>query len=113
MNYELEGAIEGNVAVIITLIIGVGIAVLVMIFVGVLGGQVYSQTQNDIDSINNTAIKDDINTAVQKGFEALKQTGTYLPLVVLSVIIFIVLGLVMSLGDFGYRGSGGYRGGAL
>lgn len=103
--YESEGYVTENVGAIVFLIVGVGIATLVLIFVGVLGGQVYQQVEPDIDAITNTTIKESIKTSVISGFEALETTGSYLPIVVLAVIIFIVLSIVMGLGAFG----GGYQ----
>lgn len=110
--YEAEGYVTENVGAIVFLIVGVGIATLVLIFVGVLGGQVYQQVEADIDAITNTTIKNYIKDSIISGFKALDTTGSYLPIVVLAVIIFVVLSIVMGLGAFG--GYGGQRyGGAL
>ena len=49
-----------------------------------------------------------IQRAIISGFEAQEQTGNYLPLIVLAVVIFMLLGLVLGmqvLGNSGYRGS--------
>jgi len=108
--FEKDGVVEENVNALTTLIMGVGVATMVLIFVGVLGGQVYSQTQADIDNISDNVTKGYITDAIQSGFKALKTTGNYMPIVVLAVIIFVVLGLVLSLNRAGP--SQGY-GGAL
>jgi hypothetical protein len=108
MKYTKKGMVQEQVGAIILLIMGVGVATLVLIFVGVLGGQVYSQVQGDIASITDTNIKGNITAGITSGFKALNLTGSYLPIVVLAVIIFIVLGLVMSLGR-----PTAYAGGAL
>lgn len=97
MDYHKKGMVQENVGAIIYLIMGVGVATLVLIFVGVLGGQVYGQVEADIDAISNDTIKEDVKSSIMSGFEALKLTGDYLPIVVLAVIIFVVLALVMSL----------------
>jgi len=114
--YESEGYAEPNVTVIIGLIVGVGVATLVLIFVGVLGGQVYNQAEPDIDNISDATIKASIKTSITSGFKALETSGNYLPTVVLAVIIFVVLGLVTALqfagnqGGYGRGGYGGYGG---
>jgi hypothetical protein len=109
--YESDGYVSENVGAIIFLIVGVGIATLVLIFVGVLGGQVFQQTEGDLDAISNSTIKNYVKNAILKGFQALNTTGSYLPIVVLAVIIFVVLSIVMGLGAFGSPGRS--YGGAL
>jgi hypothetical protein len=120
--YRKEGFADGSVSAIITMIVGVGVAVLVLIFVGSLGGQTYNLVESDIEtigvvymangSINTTAsnytIQNSIKGGVISGFEALEQTGDYLPIIVLAVVITIVLGLVLTMGGL----TGGYRGGS-
>jgi len=104
--YMLEG--QANVAVgsIITLIVGVGVGTLVLIFVGSLGGQTWQLVETDIDAITNTTIKDSIKNGVVSGFGALEQTGDFLPIIVLAVVISLVLALVLGFTSFG-RGVGG------
>ena len=114
LEYETEGQVTANIGAMVFLIVGVGIATLVLIFVGVLGGQVYQQVESDIDAITNTTIKNHVKNSIIAGFEALETTGNYLPIIVLAVIIFIVLSIVMGLGAFGGMGAGGATyGGAL
>jgi hypothetical protein len=84
-----------------TLIIGVGVSVLLLIFIGVLGGQAYSMTQSNIESINDSVIKGYIKGAISSGFQSLQTVGQYMPLIVLAVVIGIVLAVVLSLGVFG------------
>lgn len=109
--YELDGVVQENVGAIIVLIVGVGVSVLVLIFVGVLGGQTYQLTQDKIDAISDANIQADVEDSIRSGFEALKTTGDYLPIIVLAVIIFIVLGLVVGLTGMGNRG--GYSSGGV
>lgn len=109
--YKKKGQVEQDVGAIITLIMGVGIAVLMLIFVGVLGGQVYSQTAEDINDITDATIRGHVTASIQSGFEGLELTGGYLPIVALAVIIFIVLGLVLTFGAPSATGRG--VGGAL
>lgn len=61
---DKKGQIETSVSSIITLIIGVGVAVLVLIFVGVLGGQTYNLTEDQINSIGNTTMINDSFLAI-------------------------------------------------
>ncbi|MEM5810118.1 MAG: hypothetical protein QW156_04500 [Candidatus Aenigmatarchaeota archaeon] len=98
LEYELRGDVSDSVGAIVYLIMGVGLATLVLIFVGVLGGSIYSQTQSDINAISDIDIKNNITSAIKSGFKSLNLTGGYLPIVVLAVIIFLVLGLVLGLG---------------
>ena len=114
MKYTKKGYVQESVAAIIFLIVGVGICALVLIFVGVLGGQTYQQSQSQLLAINssNPAIYGNVTQAIKQSFVALNTTGSYLPIIVLAVIIFIVLGLIMTLTPsmgrgYGYGGYGG------
>jgi high-affinity Fe2+/Pb2+ permease len=106
--YEAKGQQTGAVGAIITLIVGVGVSVLVLIFVGSLGGQTYELVESDIDAITNTTISNSIKDGIVSGFEAMEQTGDYLPIIVLAVVISLVLALVL-----GFTAFGGGRGSAL
>lgn len=108
--YEKKGQLGGAVGAIVSLIVGVGVATLVLIFVGTLGGQTYNLVEADIDNISDATIKASVKGGITSGFEALEQTGDYLPIVVLAVVIALVLALVLSFTSFG--GMGG-RGSAL
>lgn len=112
--YEEEGYVQDNIAAIIILIVGVGVAALVLIFVSVLSGQTYSLVEGDLNKITNTTIRNYTTDGIGSAFLALKQTGQYLPIVVLAVIIVIILGLIVGLtGGMGFGGNRGYYGGAL
>ena len=54
-DYEKKGQMGGNVLTIVSLIISVGISVMVLIFVGSLGGQTYELVEPDIDSLSIAA----------------------------------------------------------
>ena len=108
--YMKEGQTGGAVGAIITMIVGVGVAVLVMIFVGSLGGQTYELVEPDIVAITNETIEDAVKAGIVAGFDALQQTGEYLPIIVLAVVIALVLSLVLGFTAFG---GGGMRGSAL
>ena len=105
--YKVEGQSMGAVGAIITLITGVGVAVLVLIFVGSLGGQTYQLVESDITAISNQTVEDHVKNGIISGFDALEQTGSYLPIIVLAVVISLVLALVLGFTAFGGAGRGG------
>lgn len=102
--YKLEGQMGGAVGAVIQLITGVGVAVLVLIFVGSLGGQTYNLVEADIDAITNNTVKTSVKNGIISGFEALEQTGDYLPIIVLAVVIALVLFLVLGMTNAGTGG---------
>jgi len=104
MEYTEDGYVGGQVSEIITLIVGVGIAALVLVFVSVLGGSTYNLIEDDITAISDTNVQASVQSSAQAGFSAMETVGDYLPLIVLAIVIFIILGLIMGLG-----GSGGSR----
>ena len=108
--YQKSGQAGGAVGAVITLIVGVGVSVLILIFVGALGGQTYNLVQYDINNITDTTIRTSVTDGITSGFEALEQTGDYLPIIVLAVVISLVLALVLG---FTALGGGGGRGTAL
>ncbi|MCJ7458330.1 MAG: hypothetical protein MUP17_05005 [candidate division Zixibacteria bacterium] len=93
----VEGNIQANIGAIIMLIVGVGVSALVLIFVGTLGGQTYNLVEPKIDAIQNEQIKVYVKEGIISAFQALSTTGSYLPIIVLAVVIFIVLGLIFSM----------------
>lgn len=98
------------VGAIVTLIVGVGVSVMVLIFIGALGGQTYNIVESDINGINDSTIQASVKASITSGFTALEQTGDYLPLIVLAVVIALVLTLVLGFTSFG---GGVGRGSAL
>ena len=106
--YEEEGFVQDSVMAIIYLIIGVGVAALVLIFVGVLGGQTFSLVESDINAINNSTIAGYIKDGIVSSFLAVKQTGSYLPILVLAVIITVILTLIMGMSSRMTVGAYGY-----
>ena len=105
--YRKKGQMIGAVNAIISLVVGVGVATLVLIFVGSLGGQTYELVEDDLDAITNTTIQNSVKNSIISGFEALEDTGSYLPIVVLAVIIAIVLALVLGMTNVAGGGRGG------
>lgn len=106
--YTKKGQIA-NAAIgsIISLVVGVGIVAIVIIFIGVLGGQTYTLSETNLASITNQDISTAINDSILSGFTTLQTTSSYVPLIVLAVIIFIVLTLVLGFTSFSGGGMGG------
>jgi len=98
--YKKKGMI-GSGAEVLTLIVVVGIAALVLVFVATLGGRRINKKKNDINSITDGNVKANVQNAATSGFEAMSTVGDYLPLIVLAVVISIVLALIMNLGSPG------------
>jgi len=69
--FKKKGQAAGAVGAIITLIVGVGVSVLVLIFVGSLGGQTFELIEDDIDAIGNHVVTNDALTLLNH---------TYVPL---------------------------------
>jgi hypothetical protein len=109
LEYKKSGQIQDSVQAIITLVIGVGVGTLVLIFVSVLGGQTYSQTATQLLALNatDTQAYGNVTAAIRSGFSALNTVGGYMPIIVLAVIIFVVLSLVTAL-NRPAMGMGGY-----
>lgn len=78
----------GAIRAMIQLIVGVGVATLVLMFVRVLGGQTYQL-------IDNTYSNESISPSLFLAFEALETTVYYMPIIVPAVIIGLVLFLVL------------------
>ena len=122
MNFEKEGFVGNQIGMVIELIVGVGVAALVLIFVGTMGGQTYNMVDGDLcdlntgglgeqgctDGIADYNIGSSVRSGITSGFEALETSGDYLPLIVLAVVISIVLALVLGMGR-----TSQYYGGAL
>lgn len=181
-SYEAEGQ-AGNVGAIITMVVGIGVAVLVLIFVGTLGGSTFYLVEDDlatigmdravtesitvvngtftalskapidtglvvrnasgvvgignftvdttaghvslnttnagvINTINNSAVnvsytydnytvQSSIRNGIASSFDGLEQTGNYLPVITLAIIITLVLGMILGLGMMKGRGNSG------
>jgi len=60
--YEASGQVQGIVGGVVALIAGMGVATLVLIFVGVLGGQTYNLTEDDINSVGYSTVSNENHT---------------------------------------------------
>lgn len=98
MEYQEEGMVGGQVSEIITLIVGVGIAALILVFVSTLGGSTFNLVEDDIAAISDANVQASVKASATSGFSAMETVGQYLPLIVLAIVIFIILGLIMGLG---------------
>jgi len=108
--YMKKGFTQGTIGAVIMLVVGSGICVMVLIFVGVLSGTTYQLSEDKLDTITNTTVKESVVNGILSGFEGLETVGDYFPLMVLAIIITLILALILSLGSG--VGMGG-RGGAL
>ena len=93
MDYKSEGNVSGN---LVTLILAVGISIVIYIFMGVISAQTYQLSVSQISAISNTTIKGYVYAGIGNGFSAYSTTGSYLPLVVLAVVIGLVLTAILS-----------------
>lgn len=107
--FSKKGQAFGAVGAVISLIVGIGVSVLVLVFVGSLGGQTWELVENDVDKITNETVRAHIRNGVISGFNALEQTGNYLPIIVMAVIISLVMYLILGMAG----GVGAGRGGVL
>ena len=107
MRFRKKGQVGASVGAILTLIMGVGIAILVLIFTSVMSAQVYQNVESDINAITDNTTKGYVLSAIESGFQAYETTGNYMPILVLAVIITIVLGLILSVGRVGVIGGAG------
>lgn len=107
--YKKSGFVVESVNAFTFLAVGVGTAVIVMIMVGVLAGQMYQQNETKITDIVNQTVEDNVREGIVSGFKAYKQTGDYMPLLVLAIIMGLVLAIILGLT---LRGAGGGGGGS-
>lgn len=96
----------GAVNAVIMLVVGAAVASMVLMLTSVMSGQAYSITEPQITAITNATIESKVRQAAVSGFDAQVQTGQYLPLIVLAIVIFIVLSLVTGFARFGGGGGG-------
>ena len=79
--YKKKGQTQGAVGAIISLIVGVGIAVLVILFVGVLGGKSYSISESKINAlygtVNNETWSATANTAHTLNNDVLSKVSVF------------------------------------
>jgi flagellar biosynthesis protein FlhB len=107
--YEEEG--QAQVGGLVGMVVLVGVAILVLIFVGALGGQTYNLVEADLNAINDSDIQASVKGGIVSSFKALETTGDYMPIVVVALIIGIVLSVVLGFTAFSSGRMGG--GGAL
>lgn len=58
MKYKKKGSIKENLNGVIALVTGVGIAVMVFIFVGTLGGRTFQLVESDIDALTGSVVNE-------------------------------------------------------
>lgn len=105
MDYKKDGMID--VASVYQLVVAgvlLGALMLVLIFVPVLGGAVYEQTEAQIDSITDANVKSSVQATALSGFATLETFSDYTGLFVLGIIIVALLSLIIG-GLIGRSGS--------
>lgn len=110
--YTKKGQVANSaIGSIIALVVGVGIVVVVVIFISVLSGTTYTLTESSFSNFTNStmglSVSTSLNASVLSGFTTFQTTSSYIPLVVLAVIIFIVLSLVLGFTMFSRGQTGG------
>lgn len=98
--YMKKGQVANSaIGSVVALVVAVGVITVVIIFIGVLGGQTFQLSQSTYGNFTNTttgnAVGAALNGTAVSGFQALEQTASYVPLVVVAVVIFVVLTLVL------------------
>jgi len=66
-NYKKSGQMGENIGAMINLLVGVGVAVLVLIFVGTLAGSTYQLQEADIEALGRTSVTGEVLSTVTKG----------------------------------------------
>jgi len=109
IEYREEGVVTDTIAAMISLFIGIGVIVLVIILVGVIGGKAFSTTEADIAAVTDTTIQADLNASILSGFSALSDASGFLGIIILALVFFLVLILLAT----GMQPFGGRQGGGL
>jgi len=109
MDYKKDGMLD--VASVYQLVVAgtlLGALMLVLIFVPVLGGAVYQETESQIDAITDANVKASVQATALEGFATLETFSSYTGLFVLGIIIVALLSLIIG-GLVGnqYGGQGG------
>jgi hypothetical protein len=112
MDYKKDGAID--IASVYQLVVAgtlLGALMLVLIFVPVLGGAVYQETESQIDAITDANVKASVKATALEGFATLETFSSYTGLFVLGIIIVALLSLII--GGLVGRSYNGGAGGVL
>lgn len=103
---DAKGQLGFDMSALIGMFLGIGVLILVLILVGVIGSKAYKVNEQDINSITNATIKDNVQTSITNVFGALKDSSSFVTIIVLTIIMGIVLVVLGS----ATSGVGGYRG---
>ncbi|MEE9364821.1 MAG: hypothetical protein V3U92_19645 [Cellulophaga sp.] len=117
--YESKGNVTQAMPIFISLILGIGMVTFLQIFIGILSGQLYQQTEADINAITNNTTKNYIKASINNNFKAQATASQYTNLIVIagvvSLIIVLIFGAFASVGlgtgAMNYGGGGGAYGG--
>jgi hypothetical protein len=113
MDYKKDGYVD--VASVYQLVVAgvlLGALMLVLIFVPVLGGAVYEQTEAQITAISDANVEASVKATALSGFSTLETFSDYTGLFVLGIIIVALLSLIIG-GLIGRTGMGGAGAGGV
>ncbi len=110
MDYKKDGMVD--VASVYQLVVAgvlLGALMLVLIFVPVLGGAVYQETEAQINAISDANVQASVQATALEGFATLETFSSYTGLFVLGIIIVALLGLIIGglIGNTSFGGNGG------
>lgn len=106
MDYKKDGMVD--VASVYQLVVAgvlLGALMLVLIFVPVLGGAVFEQTEDQISAITDANVQASVKATALSGFGTLETFADYTGLFVLGIIIVALLSLIIG-GLIGRTGMG-------
>ena len=110
MDYKKDGMVDvGSVYQLVVAGVLLGALMLVLIFVPVLGGAVYEETEAQIDAISDANVQASVENTALEGFSTLETFSSYTGLFVLGIIIVALLSLIIGglIGRTSFGGEGG------
>jgi len=91
--YEKKGAMGAGDLTAIGL--GVGVTIVVIVFMGLFAGSIYQSLEADITAITNTTIQTSVTDSSESAFSALEKFSDLLPIVVLAIMFAVALGVIV------------------
>ena len=98
---------------VIGLIVLIGVAIITMVFIGVMAGRTYETSETHITDITNQTIEDHVRNGIVETFQAYEDIGSFMPLIVLALVVILILSLIFGLLAFQQIGGAGGRGSVL
>lgn len=104
--YEEEGNVAAVTGGVTQLIVGTSVSIMILVLMAVMSAQVYQQNEADINAINDTEVRTQVQDATKSSFKGLSTIGKYIPLIVLVVVVAIIIALVGGFGAGATAGGG-------